>query len=144
MSACAPLNSIVREHPHVMASGRLIFASLCLVFGCVVFRNDLPIAYRKLFSWLALATGVAVASLCAGLALREGFQRPYVYLLLASSVPIVAFAIMSTAIRVVERRLNRQVELMVKGGEDRYLSITIVLVFGASAAAIGLLLRHAP
>ena len=127
-----------------MTPGRLIFASLCVVFGCVVFRNDLPIAYRKWFSWLALATGVAVASFCAGLALREGFQWPYVYLLLASSVPIVSFAVMSTVIRLVERRLNRPVELMLDGGEDRYLSVIIALVFVASAAGIALLLRQAP
>jgi uncharacterized membrane protein len=127
-----------------MAPGRLIFASLCLVFGWVVFRNDLPIAYRKMFNWVILAAGVAVVSFFTGLALREAFQRSYVYLLLAASIPIVAFAVMSTAIRLVERRLNRPVELMVNGGEDRYLSIAIVLVFCASAGAIGLLLRHAP
>jgi hypothetical protein len=114
------------------------------MFGCVVFRNDLPVAYRKSFSWLTLAAGVAVASFCVGLALREAFQWPYVYLLLASIVPIVSFAVMSTAVRLVERRLNRPVELMLDGGEDRYLSITIVLIFLASAAAIALLLRHAP
>jgi hypothetical protein len=127
-----------------MALDRLIFPSLLLVFGCVVFRNDLPIAYRKLLSRLTLAASVAIASLCAGLALCEAFQQPYVYLLLASSVPIVAFAVMSAAIRLLETKLNRPVVLMVRGGEDRYLSMTIVLVFGASAAAIGSLLRHAP
>jgi hypothetical protein len=127
-----------------MTFGKPIIGALLVVFVGLAFRNDLPSPYRALFSWLIMAVAVSVPCFYAGLALRESFQASYVYLLLAACIPLVMLTLMSAVIRIVEMKLNRPVVLLVKGGEDRYLSAALIAVLGLSAAAIGLLMRNAP
>jgi len=127
-----------------MARDWPITASLLFVFGSFAFRNDLPIAYRSLLDWLTRALVVAIGCFYTGLAFRESFHKPYVHLLMAACIPLVMLTAVSTAVKVVERKLNRPVVLLVRGGEDRYISAALVAVFGLSAAVVGALMRYAP
>jgi hypothetical protein len=127
-----------------MTFGKPIIGALLVVFVSLAFRSDLPSSYRALLSWLTMAVAVSVPCFYTGLALRESFQTSYVYLLLAACIPLVMLTLMSAVIRIVEMKLNRPVVLLVKGGEDRYLSAALIAVLGLSAAAIGLLMRNAP
>jgi hypothetical protein len=126
-----------------VASDRILIGALLFVFLGSAFRNDLRSPYRAMLSWIMSSIAVSVACFYAGLAFRESFQTPYVYLSLAAFIPLVLLTMMSAAIKIAEVKLNRPVVLLVRGGRDRYLSVALVAVLGLSAAAMGLLMRHA-